>query len=63
MIVVAHLQLSMKMKYNYILWVGGVSDYYTDLDRAVKHFWEWIDKGYEDVILEDLKTNTILKRG
>ncbi len=51
------------MKYNYVIWVGGVDDYYTDLDRAVKHFWEWIDKGYEDVILEDLKTNTILKRG
>ena len=52
-----------KTKYNYVLWVGAVDDYYTDLDRAVQHFWEWIDEGYEDVILEDLKTNTILKRG
>jgi len=40
------------MKYKYIVWVGGVDDYYTDLDRAIEHFREWIEKGYDDVFIE-----------
>lgn len=51
-----------KMTYNYIVWVGGVDDYYTDLNQAIQHFEEWIEKGYEDVILQEIKTNKILRR-
>tara|TARA_R100001509_G_C4805435_1_gene194569 strand:- start:198 stop:395 length:198 start_codon:yes stop_codon:yes gene_type:complete len=50
------------MTYNYIVWVGGVDDYYTDLNQAIQHFEEWIEKGYEDVILQEIKTNKILRR-
>ena len=56
-------EVKKEMKYNYVLWIGGVDDYFVDLDQAHQNFWEWIDKGYEDVILQDLKTNKILKRG
>ena len=41
-----------KMQYKYIVWVGGVDDYYTDLDQAIEHFKEWIEKGYDDVAIE-----------
>ena len=40
------------MQYKYIVWVGGVDDYYTDLNQAIKHFKEWIEKGYDEVAIE-----------
>ena len=40
------------MQYKYIVWVGGVDDYYTDLDRAIEDFREWIEKGYDEVAIE-----------
>ena len=43
------------MKWKYIVWVGGCDDYYVDYEQAKKHYDEWIDKGYDDVILEEIK--------
>ena len=40
------------MQYKYIVWVGGVDDYYTDLDQAIEDFREWIEKGYDEVAIE-----------
>lgn len=40
------------MKYNYIVWVGDIDDYYVDLERAVEHFKEWIEEGYDEVWIE-----------
>ncbi len=54
------------MKWKYIVWVGGVDDYYTNYEKAKKHYNEWIKKGYDDVILEtvsekiDIKTDTTI---
>ena len=45
-------------KWKYIVWVGGVDDYYTTYERAKVHYDEWIAKGYNDVILEKIKENT-----
>ena len=41
-------------KFNYIVWVGGADDYFVYYADAQRAFDEWIDKGYDDVILEIL---------
>ena len=41
-------------KWKYIVWVGGVDDYYTTYERAKKHYDEWVAKGYDDVIIEEI---------
>ena len=43
------------MKYNYIVWVGGVDDYYVYYADAKKSYDYWINQGYDDVILEEIK--------
>ena len=41
-------------KYKYVVWVGGVDDYYTDYERAKEHYDEWVAKGYDDVIIQEI---------
>ena len=41
-------------KWKYIVWVGGVDDYYTDYKRAKEHYDKWIEQGYDDVVLEKI---------
>tara|TARA_R100000781_G_scaffold20703_2_gene15629 strand:+ start:556 stop:741 length:186 start_codon:yes stop_codon:yes gene_type:complete len=50
-----------KMKWKYIVWVGGVDDYYTNYEKAKKHYNEWIKKGYDDVILETVSEKIGIK--
>ena len=40
--------------WRYVVWVGGVDDYYTTYEKAKNHYEEWIAKGYNDVLLFDL---------
>ena len=40
------------IKFKYIVWDGGVDDYYTTCKDAKRNADEWIDKGYDDVIIE-----------
>ena len=42
----------MKEDWKYIVWVGGVDDYYTTYERAKEHYDEWIEQGYDEVILQ-----------
>jgi hypothetical protein len=42
------------MKYNYIVWVGGVDDYYINYKDAKKDYDDWISKGYDDVHIEKI---------
>lgn len=44
-----------KNEYKYVVWVGGVDDYYTTYNRALEDFNEWIEKGYSDVQLLKFK--------
>ena len=41
--------------WRYIVWVGGIDDYYKNYDRALKHYQECIDKGYDDVVIEKIE--------
>ena len=41
-------------EWRYIVWVGGVDDYYTDYERAKEHYDEWIAKGYDDVTIQEI---------
>ena len=45
----------MKSEYKYVVWVGGVDDYYTTYNRALEDFNEWTEKGYNDVQLLKFK--------
>lgn len=42
-------------RYKYIVWVGGTPDYYVSHKDAQRNYDEWIDKGYDDVKIEELK--------
>ena len=44
----------MKVKYKYIVYVGGCDDFYTTYERAKKHYDEWIEEGYDDVHLVEI---------
>jgi hypothetical protein len=35
-------------KYKYIVWIGGVDDYYTNYKKQKNTIDEWIEKGYDD---------------
>ena len=42
------------MTYTYIVWVGGVDDYYVNYSDAKRDYDYWINQGYDDVILEKI---------
>ena len=42
-------------KWQYIVWVGGTDDYYVTFEDAQRAYDEWLDKGYDDVIIEKIK--------
>jgi len=42
-------------RWNYIVWVGATPDYYVNYKDALRAYDEWIDKGYDDVIIEEIK--------
>jgi len=42
-------------KYKYIVWVGGVDVHLCKTYKVARNYYdEWLDKGYDDVILEVL---------
>ena len=45
----------MNQDWKYIVWVGGVDDYYTTYERAKEHYDEWIEQGYDEVIIEKIE--------
>ena len=49
------------MKYLYIVWVGGVANYFLTQAEAVGDAVRWLAKGYDDVQIEDITTGEILK--
>tara|TARA_R100000808_G_C2081567_1_gene105195 strand:+ start:545 stop:712 length:168 start_codon:yes stop_codon:yes gene_type:complete len=44
-----------KNGWRYIVWVGGVDDYYVNYKDAKRDADEWKAKGYTDVIIERIK--------
>jgi hypothetical protein len=42
------------MKYKYIVWVGGVDDYYTNYKDAKIAYKEWVSLGYDEVQIEKI---------
>lgn len=43
-------------EYKYIVWIGGVDDYYTNFKTAYKDYLYWKDQGYDELSMEYLKT-------
>ena len=41
-------------KYKWIVWVGGVDDYYVHYADAKRDYDNWIDKGYDNVVIEEI---------
>jgi len=47
---------SYKMKFNYIVWVGGsIVGEYMSIEMAERLAMDYIDKDYDDVIIEDTR--------
>ena len=44
-------------KFNYIVWVGATPDYYINYEDAIRDYNDWIDKGYDDVVLEKINAS------
>jgi hypothetical protein len=51
------------MEWKYVVWVGGCDDYYTDYARAKEHYDEWVEKGYDDVILQKICLDGMVQPG
>ena len=45
--------------WKYVVWVGGVDDYYTTYTRAKEHYDEWVAKGYGVVMVNYETENEI----
>jgi len=39
-------------RWNWIVWVGDIPDYYVEYKTAKIDYLNWIDLGYDDVIIE-----------
>ena len=46
------MQYEYPLGWRYIVWVGGVDDYYKNYNDAKRASDEWKDKGYDDVVIE-----------
>ena len=44
-----------ELGWRYIVWIGGVDDYYVNYKDAKRDADEWKDKGYDDVIIERIE--------
>ena len=51
------MQNEYQLGWRYIVWVGGVDDYYKNYEDAKRAFDEWKDKGYDDVVIEIIEEN------
>ena len=40
------------MKYKYIVWIGGVDDYYVNYSDAMRDYFKWKDQGYDEICIE-----------
>lgn len=43
------------MKHSYIVWIGGVAEYFFTYHQAKKCYDFWVEKNYDDVVLEKIK--------
>ena len=53
--IILQIENELANKYKYIVWVGGCDDYYTNYNDAKRNADEWIAKGYDDVIIEQIQ--------
>ena len=48
------LDIEYKLGWRYIVWVGGVDDYYKNYKDAKEAAQEWTDAGYDFVEIQEL---------
>ena len=53
--VILKIENDLAEKYKYIVWVGGVDDYYSNYKDAKRDADQWKAKGYDDVIIEKIQ--------
>jgi len=41
--------------WRFIVWIGGVDDYYKNFSRAQMDYYNWVKKGYDDVVLTEIQ--------
>ena len=52
--IILQIENELANKYKYIVWVDGCDDYYTNYNDAKRDADEWIAKGYDDIIIEQI---------
>ena len=45
------------MKYKYIVWVGGIDYHYDNYQEAFYALENWVEKGYDDIVLVTIPEN------
>ena len=46
------MNIDFKNGWRWIVWVGGNDNYYKHYADAKRDYYEWLDKGYDDVAIE-----------
>ena len=49
------MNIEYKLGWRWIVWVGGVDDYFLNYKDAKESYDEWIANGYDFVKLEEIK--------
>lgn len=56
--VVIRPELDWSKEYNlgwrYIVWVGGLDDYFTTYKDAKLEYDQWVKKGYDEIVIEKI---------
>tara|TARA_Y100000004_G_scaffold167709_1_gene200462 strand:+ start:68 stop:232 length:165 start_codon:yes stop_codon:yes gene_type:complete len=48
----SNMNIDFKNGWRWIVWVGGNDNYYKHYADAKRDYYEWLDKGYDDVAIE-----------
>ena len=48
------MNIEYKLGWRWIVWVGGVDDYFLNYEDAKESYDEWIDAGYDFVKIEEI---------
>ena len=53
--IIREVENDLAKKFQYIVWVGGCDDYYSNYKDAKRDADQWKAKGYNDVIIEKIQ--------
>ena len=62
--IVIRPKLDWSKEYNlgwrYIVWVGGLDDYFTTYKDAKLEYDQWVKKGYDEIVIEKINKERVI---